>query len=220
MEPRIITTDDGSHSLYHTALNETYHSRHGALTESRHVFIENGLAQVPPSVDPIRVLEVGFGTGLNALLTWLYARSSERLVYYTGIEPFPLKADTWRLLNYSTSLSAEREFTTLHEASWNEAHELDAFFHFSKLSMGIEDFVASGLLFDVVYYDAFAPEKQPAMWSSEALGVTVGAMRQKGILVTYCAKGQFRRTLRSLGMEVEALPGPPGKREMTRARKT
>jgi tRNA U34 5-methylaminomethyl-2-thiouridine-forming methyltransferase MnmC len=219
MDPEIITTGDGSHSLYHAAINETYHSRHGALAESRHVFIQNGLAQISPSDHPLRVLEVGFGTGLNALLTWLHARERQHLIHYTGIERFPLSQEIWRHLNYGASLNAEREFVTLHEVSWNEPHDLDDCFHFLKLNVGVEDFEASDT-FDVVYYDAFAPEKQPDMWTRETLNVVVKAMRKDGILVTYCAKGQFRRTLRALGLEVESLPGPPGKREMTRARKS
>lgn len=220
MEPKIITTGDGSHSLYHPTLDETYHSRHGALAESRHVFIQKGLAHVAPSVQPVRVLEVGFGTGLNALLTWHYARTERRDVHYTGIEPFPLKEDTWRLLNYGTTLNSERDFITLHEVAWNEPHELEACFTFSKLSVNVEEFRVPVTLYDIVYYDAFAPEKQPEMWSAQTLSVVVEAMQPGAILVTYCAKGQFRRTLRALGMDVERIPGPPGKREMTRARKT
>jgi tRNA U34 5-methylaminomethyl-2-thiouridine-forming methyltransferase MnmC len=220
MEPEIISTEDGSHSLYHTVLHETYHSRHGALTESRHVFIDNGLASVSQSGDPIRVLEVGFGTGLNALLTWLFARATERPVHYTGIEPFPVGEPTWRHLNYGITLNAEREFTTLHQVPWNDLHDLDPFFQFYKLKKSVEEFEAAGPLYDVVYYDAFAPEKQPEMWSSQTLGVVVESIRSGGIFVTYCAQGQFRRNLRALGMHVERLPGPPGKREMTRATKT
>lgn len=219
MRPRVIITDDGSHSLYHTALNETYHSRHGALTESQHVFIQHGLAQVPASGRPIHVLEVGFGTGLNALLTWRYARNQNCAVHYTTLEPFPLEEDTWRLLNYGTSLNAEAEFVTLHQASWNEPHALDFCFTLLKVKTAVSDFDAPGPMYDVVYYDAFAPDKQPDMWSEEILSVVTGQIRPSGILVTYCAKGQVRRTLRALGMTVESLPGPPGKREMTRAKR-
>lgn len=220
MKPKIITTDDGSHSLYHEALDETYHSRHGALAESQHVFIQNGLAHIPPSDHPIHVLEIGFGTGLNALLTWQYARVRQRQVHYTGIEPFPLAEETWRLLNYGETLKAQSNFATLHEVSWNEPHALDPFFRFTKVKATVEDFVISGPLYDVIYYDAFAPDKQPEMWSIETLGGIAKMLHPGGLLVTYCAKGQFRRTLRELGMKVESLPGPPGKREMTRARKS
>jgi tRNA U34 5-methylaminomethyl-2-thiouridine-forming methyltransferase MnmC len=219
MNPEIIITEDGSHSLYNAVLDETYHSRHGALAESRHVFIHNGLAQSLSADRAIQVLEVGFGTGLNALLTWQYAREARQRVEYVGIERFPLSEELWRRLNYGTALNAEREFAALHEISWNEPHELETCFHFLKLNIGVEDFEASDTLYDVVYYDAFAPEKQPEMWTSETLSVVVRSLRPGGILVTYCAKGQFRRNLRGLGLEVESLPGPPGKRAMTRARK-
>lgn len=218
MEPEIITTDDGSHSLYHPDLNETYHSRHGALAESLHVFIQNGFASMPVSGQTIHVLEVGFGTGLNALLTMHHVRKATQPVHYTGIEPFPLREEIWRRLNYGSTLHAEGDFAMLHKVSWNEPHVLDPFFTFTKLKMREEDFMA-GRLFDVVYYDAFAPGKQPEMWSTQTLGIVVDSIRSGGILVTYCAKGEFRRVLRALGMEVERLPGPPGKREMTRARK-
>ncbi|HEY8510658.1 MAG TPA: tRNA (5-methylaminomethyl-2-thiouridine)(34)-methyltransferase MnmD [Cyclobacteriaceae bacterium] len=220
MDPEIIVTGDGSHSLYHATINETYHSRHGALAESQHVFIQHGLAYASPSNEPVRVLEVGFGTGLNALLTWQHARAMNQPVHYTGIERFPLSEQIWRKLNYGTSLNAEREFTTLHTVSWNEPHALDQHFRFLKRDLGIEDFVSGDSLYDVVYYDAFAPEKQPEMWTSQTLSVVVNALRPGGILVTYCAKGRFRRDLRGLGMDVQSLAGPPGKREMTRAQKT
>lgn len=219
MDPELIITDDGSHSLFHAGLGETYHSRHGALAESLHVFIENGLRHSQPSGDITHVLEVGFGTGLNALLTWQHAGASGRTIHYTGIEPFPLKEETWRRLNYGTLLHAADAFATLHKLAWNEAHELDPFFTFFKLRAGVEDFTSPDPAYDVVYYDAFAPGKQPAMWAHETLSVVVKALRPGGLLVTYCAKGEFRRTLRALGMEVEPLPGPPGKREMTRARR-
>ena len=219
-ETKIIVTGDGSHSLYLPALNETYHSSHGALTESRHVFIDAGLAhyQTTHSPETIRVLEIGFGTGLNALLAWEFAQKQTVPVHFTSLEPFPLTPVVYEKLNYTETLEpwAAPAFLELHRAPWGQSQALDANFHLHKVKARLEDFQADEH-FELIFYDAFAPSKQAELWQYEILEKAVGFMAAKAVLVTYCAKGQFKRDLAALGLDVETLPGPPGKKEMVRA---
>lgn len=216
---RIITTEDGSHSLIDTTLNETYHSQHGALRESTHVYIDSGLDYFQRTHTPkkIRVLEVGFGSGLNALLAMQWAKLTATPVYYVGIEAFPLPEEIWRKLNYGTCRNAEGDFYHLHELPWGVEHELGADFFFRKEHTSIQDYTAPHLRPQVIFYDAFAPDKQPEMWTPDTLSSVVEMLAPQGVMVTYSAKGQLKRTLKSLGMTVESLPGAPGKKEMTRA---
>lgn len=213
MKIEIITTSDGSHTLYLPHLNETYHSTHGALRESQHIFIEHGLRKVMEGgSSPIRILEVGFGTGLNA---WLTAQV-EWPVEYTSLELYPLEETVWSKLNYSDH-SEKELFETLHRAEWNKEVQITENFRMRKISEGLENVDLSGFLFDLVYFDAFAPSKQPEMWTEENFRKIKNQLAPGGILVSYCASGAFKRTLKVLGFEVEALAGPPGKKEMTRA---
>lgn len=218
---QIITTADGSHSLFNTALNETYHSQHGAVRESLHVFIRSGLDHFQKTYTPkeIRILEVGFGSGLNALLAMQWSKLSSTRVHYTGIEAFPLPESIWKNLNYPAWQEAEGDFYRLHELSWGVDHALDPAFVFRKDHSRIQDHPPSDMAANVVFYDAFAPDKQPEMWTAGMLSGVVEKLAPGGMFVTYCAKGQLRRTLKSLGMTVESLPGAPGKKEMTRATK-
>jgi len=219
MSLTIITTGDGSHSLRNEALNETYHSVHGALQESVHVFIRNGLAhRLQGSHDePLAVFEVGFGTGLNALLTWQYAVANGVGVTYTSIEAFPVPAELWQTLNYASTDDARKKFNDLHAASWNQEEPLDPRFRLHKIHTTLEAVVLLPSSFDVIYFDAFAPSKQPDLWTLPMLAKVAGALRPGGIFVTYCAKGQLKRDLKSLDLTTETLPGPPGKKEMVRA---
>ena len=216
-EVKIITTEDGSHSLYLPDLNETYHSSHGALTESQHVFIEAGLVHFVATHgrEPVSILEIGFGTGLNAWLSQTYADQKEVQVHYTSLEPFPLTEPVYTALNYAEE--ADRaDFLALHQAPWGQAMEMSSWFTLEKVAQKLQHF-SPEKHFDLVFFDAFAPSKQADMWELDLLAKTVGYMAPRSVLVTYCAKGQFKRDLTSLGLTVESLAGPPGKKEMVRA---
>lgn len=215
----IILTEDGSHSLLNTALNETYHSIHGALQESVHVFIRHGLeyfTQHYPQ-ENISILEIGFGTGLNALLTLQKTLNQPNKAKYTSLEAFPIHSDIWSKLNFAESLNMSEHFNRLHQAEWNTAIDVLPNFQLTKLHTTLQQASLSPQSFDLVYYDAFAPSKQPEMWTYEMLEKVVNAMSTRGVFVTYCAKGQLKRDLKSLGLNVETLEGPPGKKEMVRA---
>jgi tRNA U34 5-methylaminomethyl-2-thiouridine-forming methyltransferase MnmC len=217
---QIITTSDGSHSLLNTTLNETYHSHHGALQESLHVFIKHGLEYFHGNshTRSVRVFEVGFGTGLNALLTLQFVLNHEVSVEYTSIEAYPLGKEVWSQLNYAQTLGMHEQFIKLHEAGWNEWQNIPVNFRLRKLNTTLQN-VTFDQQYDVVYFDAFAPSKQPEMWQLPLLEKVANALTAKGVFVTYCAKGQLKRDLRSLGLMVETLAGPPGKKEMVRALK-
>ena len=221
-EVKIITTEDGSHSLFVPELNETYHSFHGAYRESVHVFMLYGLEawyMRNPDRFPIRVFGVGFGTGLNAWLSMVWAEQYKVPVLYHSIEPFPLQKEVYSQLNYTQVDPSISEyalyFNMLHQAPWNEGAVLSEYFNMKKDIVTLE----KAILFpaDVVLFDAFAPSKQPELWAKEVLAKVVDSMNPGGVFVTYCAQGQLKRNLKDLGLEVESLPGPPGKKEMTRA---
>jgi tRNA U34 5-methylaminomethyl-2-thiouridine-forming methyltransferase MnmC len=208
MDVKLIVTSDGSHSLLNTELDETYHSRHGAVQESLHVFIRNGLEKIHKR--PVNVFEVGFGTGLNALLTAI----TRIKVNYTSIEAFPLEAAVYNSLNYSP----KELLIKLHEAPWDASMPIDANFTLKKIHNTLEQ-VSLPDEYDIIYFDAFAPSKQPEMWELPMLAKVCDALGTGGLFVTYCAKGQLKRDLKTLGLEVETLPGPPGKKEMVRGTK-
>ena len=216
----IITTADGSHSLFVAELNEHYHSVHGAIQESEHVFINHGLRAVDSEKKKIRILEIGMGTGLNVFLTFLYSVSSSGYIDYTAIEPFPLEVATIKALNYVGLLKAEKHsdiFSTIHSSPWNEkGYHLSDTFLFEKVKNKIQE-IDFAEPFDLVYFDAFAPRSQPEMWTGEVFNRLFSVMSRGGIIVTYCAKGEVKRTMKNSGFTVETLPGPPGKREMTKA---
>jgi tRNA U34 5-methylaminomethyl-2-thiouridine-forming methyltransferase MnmC len=218
----IILTSDGSHSLLNTELNETYHSTHGAIQESIHVFIKNGLEyfeQTHKSTE-ISILEVGFGTGLNALLTLERNLSQLPKIYYESLEAFPVDEETIRKLNYPKALDflqADEYFKLLHQSPWDNQASITDSFSLVKRHVKIQDIDLGLEKFDVIYFDAFAPSKQPEMWEFLILRKIEQSMKPHGVFVTYCAKGQLKRDLRSLGLTVETLPGPPGKKEMVRA---
>jgi tRNA U34 5-methylaminomethyl-2-thiouridine-forming methyltransferase MnmC len=213
----LIESGDGSHTLRVEALKEHYHSHKGAMQESMHVFIKMGLGQLPARQE-IAILEVGFGTGLNALLTCLKGTAS---VQYTALETNPLPRELVSRLNYPQLTGDDRAsdlFLALHDAPWNASVEITAGFNLEKLTAPIETFT-SHKQFDLVYYDAFAPHAQPELWTPAIWKRLIGLMNPGGVLVTYCAKGQVRRDMQSAGFQVERLEGPPGKREMLRAQK-
>jgi len=215
---RLIQTDDGSSSVYNENLRETYHSTHGALRESRHVFIDAGLAQC--STFPVRVLEIGFGTGLNVLLAMAYAITNGREVNMISLESAPLEEEIIRGLNHAQSMREEQAgswFSWIHEQPWNEQSTYDQFFTLEKRRADWLQFTTVGDRYDVVFYDAFAPSRQPEMWTFSCIEKACTSLKSGGIFVTYSARGQLKRDLRALDMEVESIPGPPGKKEMVRA---
>jgi tRNA U34 5-methylaminomethyl-2-thiouridine-forming methyltransferase MnmC len=211
----LIMTSDGSHTLRNKELDETYHSVHGAAQESLHVFIKNGLEFFCESngAKDISVFEVGFGTGLNALLTWRFAAEKSIKVNYTTIEPYPLCKDVWTLLNYSKE--QEHEFESIHNAAWNEEMQLSSEFTLMKRKTQLQE-ITLARRYDVIYFDAFAPAVQPDLWVIDSLAKVISALNPGGVFVTYSAKGQLKRDLRTLGLIVETLPGPPGKLQMVR----
>lgn len=215
-------TNDGSATLYNTALNEHYHSVHGALTESRHVFIDNGFlpaSHLRPHI--LRVLEIGFGTGLNAALTAKQSMSVHQKTYYVALEPFPVDTTVLRELAYENVLEAEEfgYYHSIHEAKWNSDEEINPYFQVNKIAEGIQSYRFAAA-FHLIYFDAFAPEKQPEMWTMDVLQKCYRLLEKDGMLITYCAKGQFKRDLKQCGFAVKPLPGPPNKREITLAIKS
>ena len=214
----IIITGDGSNSLFNKSLNETYHSTHGALQESNHVFIKNGLHYFFENndVSQVNILEVGFGTGLNALLTLQQAETLGRSIHYTTIETNPLGVDVWSQLNYGSNDYQHDQFNRIHQAKWEKDESIDANFTILKRKISLQYVELAGSNYHIIYYDAFAPNKQPSMWTVDVLSKVVETMAERAVFVTYCAKGQLKRDLASLGLRVETLQGPPGKKEMVR----
>lgn len=219
MHLEIRQTKDGSNTLYVPELNEHYHSVHGALQESQHVFIKHGLEHVLSTKKDIKILEVGFGTGLNAILTYPFALAQTAFIQYDTLEKFPLSAEVVEQLQFDQLLTDPelyQAFLQMHTSPWNTPTNLIPHFSIQKIHETLEEFIAPDAYYDLVYFDAFAPEKQPELWTDGIFAKLFKATRPGGILVTYCAKGSFKRSLKAAGFEVEVLPGPPGKREMTR----
>lgn len=218
MERQIITTADGSKTIYIPEWNEHYHSSHGALQEAQHVFIRNGLYRV--TGDYLTILEMGFGTGLNALLTFFASEKRNQYVHYIGVEAFPPSAEEIAAMDYASFSPAPETqdlYDTMHAAPWNQGISLAEHFVLEKQQCIIENAKVAPESLDIVYYDAFGPRVQPELWTPEIFQLLFDWLTPGGILVTYCAKGQVKRDLKSVGFLVESLPGPPGKREMTRA---
>lgn len=220
MENKIIITGDGSHSLFVPEINEHYHSSFGALSESRHVFIETGLRFRFSKLSIINILEVGFGTGLNALLTCLEAKNQR--IGYTAIEAFPLTIDMIQQLNYPKLLEDRRAgeiFSKLHQAKWEQPSSITEQMILTKKKVLLEAAHFAPRSFDLVYFDAFAPEVQPELWTAGIFERLFGWLTTGGILVTYSSKGTVKQNLRTAGFAVERLAGPPGKRHILRATK-
>ncbi len=199
-------------------MDETYHSSHGAVQEAKHVFIEKGLNALP-HVKTIRIFEMGFGTGLNALLTLEAAQQQNKHIHYIGIEAFPVALEMALQMEYEHYVSKENQpfFDRLHAAEWNSDQCITPFFTLKKLEEKIQYFVPEKSTIDLIYFDAFGPSVQSDMWNLNILEKMTALLAPGGVFVTYSAKGQMKRDLKSLGLRVESLPGPPGKREMTRA---
>lgn len=224
MERKIIITEDGSHSIAIPAINVTYHSIHGAIQESMHVFIEAGLRYVINSstTKQLNLLEIGFGTGLNTLLTAIEAEKIGTSIYYVGIEPYPLSNEEVCSLNYCALLGRkdlQDDFIKMHQCEWNKSIAVTGNLLIYKSNQKLQSF-EENKKFDLIYFDAFAPNAQPELWTKEVFEKLYGMMAAGGILVTYCSKGDVRRAMQAAGFSVEKIPGPPHKREMLRAVKS
>jgi tRNA U34 5-methylaminomethyl-2-thiouridine-forming methyltransferase MnmC len=214
-------TGDGSHTLQVKDSEITYHSRYGAIQESEHVYIGAGLQPFLHKVEPVRVMEMGFGTGLNAFLTYLEAREEKVKIEYDGIEAFPLSKEEYRNLNYARAIGKPElteTFQMLHQTPWGKNIRIGSYFSVIKHQVKLEDF-QSKKKFHVIYFDAFAPSAQPELWTPEVFEKMYDLLEPGGVMSTYCAKGDVRRGLESVGFVVEKLPGPWGKREILRASK-
>lgn len=217
MQIEIKLTNDGSHTLYRTDLDENYHSTHGAIQESMHVFIKNGLNHSVNNLNKkkLSVLEVGFGTGLNCFLSFLYSKKNNINIEYTALETNPLGNEIISALNYCSNNDEQLIFNKIHNLKWDEFSEVTSYFKLNKIhnSLQLHKFKNK---FDLVYFDAFGPRVETHLWNQKWYDKIKKYLNKKAIFVTYCAKGQVRRDLKSLGFVIERLDGPPGKREMLR----
>lgn len=221
MKRSFLKTADGSLTIQIGEWDEQYHSKHGALAEARHVFIAAGLDhchRIHRDKDALDIMEIGFGTGLNALLTIDYARQLDQKIRYTGVEGYPILKEEWEQLNYGQMINQQALFEELHDSPWEEWTTVDPLFELIKRKQ-LFDQIKDRDAFDLIYFDAFGARVQPELWTESIFQAMYDALRPAGVLVTYSAKGSVRRAMQSIGFEVERLPGPPGKKEMLRASK-
>ncbi|MCA0133710.1 tRNA (5-methylaminomethyl-2-thiouridine)(34)-methyltransferase MnmD [Winogradskyella alexanderae] len=225
MKRRIITTSDGSKTIKIEDWNEQYHSIHGAINEANHVFIKHGLLFCCSKIEAIQsasmnILEIGFGTGLNAFLTLIEAEKKRININYVGVEAYPVSRQEIEQLNYVelTSESHRSSFKKMHDSSWEVSHQISNNFRLEKQKKFFKD-IKDESTYDLIYFDAFGARVQPELWTEEIFQLMYRSLKPKGVLVTYAAKGSVRRAMQTVGFEVERLPGPPGKREMLRALK-
>lgn len=219
MKREIIQTKDGSTSILLPEWNETYHSKFGAIQEAKHVFIKNGLSLFEGK--SVSILEIGFGTGLNAFITYLEAKNANQKIDYTGVEAFPVSEEDALKMNYVSELEAksyENIFLKMHEVDWNEKVVLDDTFTLEKQNKKFQE-IADENKYDLIYFDAFGFRVQPELWSLEIFQIMFKALKSKGILVTYACRSSIKNAMLESGFKVEKLNGPPGKREMLRASK-
>ena len=211
---KLILTEDGSTSIENTLLNETYHSVHGAIQESSHVFIQCGLQPLIKENITLRIFEMGFGTGLNAFLTLKEIPSSVK-IEYVSIEKYPLDEEQMKALNYAERIGSNADWEKIAQAAFGQKTKVAENFTIEKFHADFLEFTLNET-FDLIYYDAFGPSAQPDLWSEAAMEKCSALLGSGGVLVTYCAQGQFRRNLKANGFLIEKLAGPPGKREITR----
>ncbi len=214
MAIKVITTKDGSKSLFLPDMNETYHSKFGASTESEHVYIQSGYYFQQKT--ELAILEIGFGTGLNVFLTAKAQQNDHRKIFYESLEKYPLSTDIIQELNNFNVPEDINLFQQIHQIPWEAPYEIVPGFELKKRQVDLLDYITEQK-FDLVYFDAFAPDKQPEMWTPEVFNKLYQQMHPQGVLVTYSAKGSVRRTMQAVGFTVARIPGPPGKREMLRA---
>ena len=217
MEREIIKTLDGSTTIHLKEWNECYHSKHGAIQEAKHVFIKNGLSLFDDQ--PVAILEIGFGTGLNAFITFLESNQKKQIIHYTGVEAYPVNADEVLSMNYVSELEAEQFdliFKKMHECDWNQETDISSNFSLTKRKQFFDE-INDFEVFDLIYFDAFGYRVQPELWSTEIFQKMYSSLKPNGVLVTYAARGVVKRSMIEVGFTVEKLAGPPGKREMFRA---
>jgi tRNA U34 5-methylaminomethyl-2-thiouridine-forming methyltransferase MnmC len=224
MQRQIISTADGSHTISIPEMNVTYHSTHGAIRESMHVFIEAGLSKINEAgKKELHIFEMGLGTGLNALLTLLEAEKNQQLIHYTALELFPLEQEAIQSLNYCDQLNRkdlQPFFEQLHTCDWEKEISISPHFILKKSRTDLLNFnPLDSQHWDLVYFDAFAPSAQPALWTQQVFEKLYNMLAPGGLLTTYCSKGDVRRAMQAARFKVEKIPGPPGKREMVRAMK-
>lgn len=219
MKRRIIQTSDGSTTIQIEDWDECYHSKHGAIQEAKHVFIKNGLALFPDQ--KVSILEIGFGTGLNAFITFLEAKKRNQSIDYVGLEAYPVSVEELRGMNYVEELEAleyESVFKKMHQDNWGQPNVIDEDFCLTKRQQFFEN-IDDVAQYDLIYFDAFGYRVQPDLWSTEIFQKMFAALKYNGVLVTYAARGVVKRSMIEVGFKVEKLAGPPGKREMFRATK-
>ena len=217
MKREIIQTLDGSTTIQIAEWNECYHSKHGAIQEAQHVFIKNGLSLFPNR--NVTILEIGFGTGLNAFITFLESKKMQQSIDYVGVEAYPISSDEVLSMNYVSELNATQEstiFDSMHHSNWEEKLSLSADFSLLKRKQFFEE-INDIEAFDLIYFDAFGYRVQPELWSTAIFKKMHQALKPNGVLVTYAARGVVKRSMIEVGFTVEKLAGPPGKREMFRA---
>lgn len=220
MKKEIITTADGSTSIYLPDWEETYHSKHGAIQEAYHVFISHGLDLFEGK--NVSVLEIGFGTGLNAFISFLESKKKTQNIDYVAVEAFPISADEVLKMNYVSVLNAENErihFEKIHQCKWEEKTEINSNFNLTKRNQLFEN-IDDIEQFDLIYFDAFGYRVQPELWSLDIFQKMYNSLKNNGVLVTYAARGVIKRNMIEAGFTVEKLPGAPGKREMMRGKKS
>jgi tRNA U34 5-methylaminomethyl-2-thiouridine-forming methyltransferase MnmC len=224
MKRKIITTSDGSKTIQIEDWNEQYHSIHGAIQEANHVFLKHGLlffcSEKSSDSEPIVILEIGFGTGLNAFLTLIEAEKLDISIDYAGVEAYPVDLEEIEQLNYVELISESHklQFEALHKVSWEAPHNITSYFKLEKQKKFFQD-IDNENEFNIIYFDAFGARVQPDLWTETIFTIMFKALKTDGILVTYAAKGSVRRAMQAVGFVVERLPGPPGKREMLRGTK-
>lgn len=219
MQREIITTADGSTTIQIKDWNEQYHSKHGAIQEAYHVFIKHGLDLFRDKKEKVQLLEIGFGTGLNALITLIEASKSGMGIDYYGVEAFPVSKEELSQLNYIRELDAldfEERFNRMHSGPWEAPLGISNGFSLCKKQCDFRQITFENCM-DLIYYDAFGARVQPELWTVDIFKLMFKALKKNGVLVTYAAKGSVRRAMQDVGFQVERLPGPPGKREMLRA---
>ena len=219
MERTVILTADGSSTIHLSEWDENYHSKHGAIQEAKHVFIDSGLTLF--SNQEIQLLEIGFGTGLNCFITYLEAEKRNLTIHYTGVEAYPVSSEELKHLNYVTELKAQEQqaiFDVMHETNWGLENNITSNFYLTKHKQFFNE-ITDQNTYDLIYFDAFGARVQPELWTEEIFQIMYNSLKENGVLVTYSAKGSVRRALQTIGFLVEKLPGPPGKREMLRATK-
>ena len=219
MKREILITEDGSTTIHLPEWNENYHSKHGAIQEAKHVFIKNGLSLFKNK--SVSILEIGFGTGLNAFITFLEAKKTNQTIDYVGIEAYPVAGEEVLQMNYVSALNAEPQssiFKKMHESVWEEKIILDNNFSLTKRKQFFDE-IDDENSYDLIYFDAFGYRVQPELWSTEIFRKMYNSLKINSYLVTYAARGVVKRSMIEVGFKVEKLEGPPGKREMFRAYK-